>query len=105
MQVWVLLPMVLVSVELPLGSRPASHAAGSDDRMFCRSSPDPASGTRLGTACMRGFDRMNRKRARRLTAQMAVMVPVAVLAAAPSAANADDVGELRAETFVLPAGA
>ncbi len=48
---------------------------------------------------------MNRKRARRLTAQMAVMVPVAVLAAAPSAANADDVGELRAETFVLPAGA
>lgn len=49
---------------------------------------------------------MNRKRARRLTAQVvAVMVPVAVLSAAPSAANADDAGELRAETFVLPAGA
>ncbi|MFI9648390.1 hypothetical protein ACIHAA_19090 [Streptomyces sp. NPDC052040] len=43
---------------------------------------------------------------RRLVGQIAAaMLPVAVLTATPSAASADDVGELRVESYVLPVGA
>jgi hypothetical protein len=44
--------------------------------------------------------------ARRITAQAVAMVaPLAMLTALPSAASADDAGGLRVESYVLPAGA